>query len=182
MKETIFAIQWEYTGSWFIQNINLSERICWGNFQLKILLVKKKTLCPPLKQLLTKYQIFMKLFQFHIHKNRKFISIMLGVPFHFCQLWAVTFSLPREWSSLALFICLSTICVHDYLQISLKYLIMFECICVDEYTVCPRMKISFFTPYCSKSKKNLTISVCRTKCSSLLNSCTKYQQNSVIIT
>ena len=45
------------------------------------------------------------------------------------------------------------------------------------YCVSQKEVINILTPYCSKSKKNLTIPVCRTKCSTFLDLCFKYQQN-----
>ena len=50
------------------------------------------------------------------------------------------------------------------------------------YCVSQKEVIKILMLYCSRSKKNLTIPVHWTKCSSLLDLCSKYQQNSLIIT
>ena len=51
------------------------------------------------------------------------------------------------------------------------------------YLLCvPEKVIKILTPCCSKSNKNLTIPVCWTKYNSLLDLCSKYQKNSLIIT
>ena len=74
---------------------------------------------------------------------------------------------------------ISVYCPYHHIMLSMKalnYGTRFTLYCVSQKEV-----IKILTPCCSKNDKNLTILVCWTKCSSLLDVCFKYQKNSLII-